>query len=231
MKWLKNFIENDNTKAGRYFDIFIQILIVISLVTFAFETLPDLDKGERKFLRILETVIVVVFTVEYVLRIIVSDNKLKFIFSFYGLIDLIAILPFYISTGIDLRSVRVFRMLRLFRILKIVKYTKAIDRYKVAFKEIRTELSLFFMVTVIMLYVAGVGFYYFENKAQPELVQSVFDGLWWAVITLTTVGYGDVYPITLGGKFFTFIILMIGLGIVAVPAGLLASALSKNKNS
>jgi voltage-gated potassium channel len=187
-------------------------------------------KPNVNLLKILETIIVIIFTVEYLLRIIAANSKLKFIFSFYGLVDLIAILPFYISTGIDLRSVRIFRMLRLFRILKIVKYTKAIDRYKAAFKEIRAELSLFFMVTVIMLYVTGVGFYYFKNKAQPELIQSVFDGLWWAIITLTTVGYGDVYPITLGGKVFTFIILMIGLGIVAVPAGLLASALSNDKS-
>lgn len=79
------------------------------------------------------------------------------------------------------------------------------------------------------MYVSGVGIYYFENAAQPEVVKSVFDGLWWAIITLTTVGYGDVYPITAGGKVFTFIILLIGLGIVAVPTGLLASALSKLK--
>ena len=231
MKRLKNIIENDDSKAGRIFDLFIQSLIVISLITFTIETLPNLDTEEKLFLRILETAIVIIFTIEYVLRIIVADNKLKFIFSFYGLIDLFAILPFYISTGIDLRSIRIFRLLRLFRILKIVRYNRAIERFKNAFRDIRTELVLFFMTTAFLLYIAGVGFYYFENSAQPDVVQSVFDGLWWAIITLTTVGYGDVYPITIGGKIFTFIILLIGLGIVAVPAGLLASALSKVKGN
>lgn len=86
---------------------------------------------------------------------------------------------------------------------------------------------LFVVVTLMLLYISAVGIYYFENEAQPEVFKSVFHSLWWAVATLTTVGYGDVYPITIGGKVFTFAILMVGLGIVAVPAGLLASALSK----
>lgn len=104
-----------------------------------------------------EIAVVIIFTIEYLLRIIVSDNKLKFIFSFYGLIDLIAILPFFISTGIDLCSVRVFRLLRLFRILKIARYTTAINTYAIAFKTIRAELTIFFTATIILLYVAGVG--------------------------------------------------------------------------
>ncbi len=230
MKKLKSIIESSDTKAGRIFDIFIQVLIIISLVSFTFETLPNLDTEEVHFLRILETIVIVIFSIEYILRLIVADNKLKFIFSFYGLIDLIAVIPFYISTGIDLRSIRIFRLLRLFRILKIARYNSAIDHFKNAFKAIKEEMVVFFTATLFLLYVSGVGIYYFENAAQPEIIQSVFDGLWWAIITLTTVGYGDVYPITVGGKVFTFIILLIGLGIVAVPTGLLASALSKLKS-
>lgn len=128
-----------------------------------------------------------------------------------------------------MRSIRIFRLLRLFRILKIARYNAAITHFATAFKSIKEEMVVFFTVTIFLLYVSGVGIYYFENAAQPEVVKSVFDGLWWAIITLTTVGYGDVYPITAGGKVFTFIILLIGLGIVAVPTGLLASALSKVK--
>lgn len=229
MKRIKNIIENNDTKAGRIFDLFIQLLIVISMVSFTFETLPNLEEGEKKVLQVLELIIVIIFSVEYILRLYVSKKKLKFIFSFYGLIDLFAILPFYVSTGIDLRSIRIFRLLRLFRILKIARYNAAINHFATAFKSIKEEMVVFFTVTIFLLYVSGVGIYYFENAAQPEVVKSVFDGLWWAIITLTTVGYGDVYPITAGGKVFTFIILLIGLGIVAVPTGLLASALSKLK--
>jgi voltage-gated potassium channel len=91
----------------------------------------------------------------------------------------------------------------------------------------KEELVLFLFATLIILYLAGVGIYYFENPAQPDIFSSVFHSLWWGVATLTTVGYGDIYPITIGGKFFTFFILFIGLGIVSIPAGLMASALSK----
>lgn len=89
----------------------------------------------------------------------------------------------------------------------------------------KEELILFFITTLFIIYIAAVGIYYFENAAQPENFKSVFHSLWWAVATLTTVGYGDIYPITVGGRFFTFLILMVGLSIVSVPAGLLTSAL------
>ena len=91
----------------------------------------------------------------------------------------------------------------------------------------REELILFACATMLILYFAAIGIYYFEHEAQPEAFSSVFDGLWWAVATLTTVGYGDVFPVTAGGRFFTFIVLITGLGVVAVPTGLIASALSR----
>jgi voltage-gated potassium channel len=111
--------------------------------------------------------------------------------------------------------------------MKLARYSSAMNRFTRAFKIAKEEIILFSVVTLMLLYLSAVGIYYFENEAQPEAFKSIFHSLWWASSTLTTVGYGDVYPITNGGKVFTFIILMIGLGIVAVPAGLLASALSK----
>jgi voltage-gated potassium channel len=97
-----------------------------------------------------------------------------------------------------------------------------------AIKSAKEEIFLFIFITLILIYFSAVGIYYFENKAQPEHFSSIFDSLWWAIITLTTVGYGDVYPITVGGKVFTFFILMIGLGIVAIPTGIISSALTKS---
>jgi voltage-gated potassium channel len=143
------------------------------------------------------------------------------------LVDLAAILPFYIASGLDLRAVRVFRLLRLLRIFKLLKYNEAISRFHRALLIAKEELVLFGLVAAIMLYLSAVGIYYFENSAQPEQFKSVFHSLWWAVTTLTTVGYGDMYPITAGGRLFTFFVLVIGLGIVAVPTGLIASALSQ----
>ncbi|MCA8988046.1 MAG: ion transporter, partial [Planctomycetaceae bacterium] len=220
-------IENNDTKRGLIFDLTIQSLIVLSLVTFSIETLPNLSHNARWWLWLAEVTTVSIFTIEYILRLVVADRKLGFVFSFFGIIDLLSILPFYVASGVDLRSLRAFRMLRLFRILKLVRYSKAIQRFHRAFLIAREELVLYLLVTLLLLYLAAVGIYYFEHDAQPEAFSSVFHSLWWAVATLTTVGYGDVYPITVCGRIFTFLILLIGLGVVSVPAGLVASALSK----
>jgi voltage-gated potassium channel len=227
---IKNIIDSTKTLQGKIFTLAIQTLIVISLVTFSISTLPNLSKSLQQILQVIEIITVVIFSIEYILRIYVSENKFKFIFSFFGIIDLIAILPFYIASGFDLRAVRVFRLLRLFRILKLLRYSKAINRFHRAFRIAKEELILFFFVSVILLYLSAVGIYYFENVAQPEQFKSVFHSLWWAVATLTTVGYGDIYPITAGGRVFTFFVLMVGLGVVAVPAGLVATALSKARS-
>lgn len=227
METLKRIIENNDTRRGRSFDLAIQSLIVLSLVTFSIETLPDLSDSTRWWLSYVEVITVTIFTVEYISRIVVADRKLRFFFSFFGLVDLLSILPFYIASGIDLRSVRAFRFLRLFRAFKIVRYNKAIRRFHRALLIAREELVLYLLVTLMLLYFAAVGIYYCEHEAQPQEFASVFHSLWWAVATLTTVGYGDVYPVTVGGRIFTFVILLIGLGVVSIPAGLVASALSK----
>jgi voltage-gated potassium channel len=226
---LRQIVEERDTHWGRVFDLVIQGLIVISLVTYSLETLPNLSPGVHHVLLVAEVGTVLLFTAEYLLRIAVARRKLAFIFSFFGLIDLIAILPFYLAAGIDLRSVRAFRLLRLFRTLKIVRYSRAIQRFHRALLIAREEIVLFGLVAALLLYLAAVGIYHFESEAQPEAFASVFHSLWWAVCTLTTVGYGDVYPVTPGGKAFTTFVLVIGLGIVAVPAGLVASALSKSR--
>jgi voltage-gated potassium channel len=218
---IKQTVEEQTTTAGKVFDWFIMTIIFVSLVSFAIQTLPDLSKSAEHALRISETVIVAIFTVEYLLRLFVADRKLKFVFSFYGIIDLLAILPFYLPGRVDLRFLRILRVLKLFR------YSKAFQRYKLAIYSIRHELFLFIMIALFLLFIAAAGIYYFENSAQPEVYRSIFHSLWWAIVTLTTVGYGDVVPITIGGRIFTFVMLLIGLGVFAVPVGLISSALTK----
>ncbi len=204
----------------------ITILILYSVFCFSLETLPNLSVDTRLFLKYSEIAVVVIFTCEYIIRILLSPNRLRFIFSFYGLVDLIAILPFYLAFAIDLRSFRLIRLLRLIRVLKIARYNSALQRFSKALFLAKEELAIFTGLSLILLYLSAVGIYHFEHAAQPEVFKSIFDSLWWSVATLTTVGYGDIYPITIGGRFFTFIILMIGLGLVAVPTGIVASALS-----
>ena len=159
-----------------------------------------------------------------------ARKPLNYICSFFGIVDLLAIAPFYLTTGLDLRSIRAFRLLRLFQILKLVRYSRAIQRIHLAFKRCREELILFACTSMILLYLSAVGIYYFENPAQPEVFSSVYHCLWWAVSTLTTVGYGDIVPITVAGKIFTTVILLIGIGVIAVPTALISSALSAARN-
>lgn len=227
MQRIKQIVEDSDTKSGKAFALFIQALIILSLVCFSIETLPELSPESKEWLRGMEIFIVIIFTIEYIARVMVATNKPDFIFSFFGMVDLLAILPFYLSTGLDLRSLRSFRLLRLIRIFKLARYSAAARRFHRAFIIAKEELALFLFSAMIILYLAGVGIYHFEYPAQPDAFSSVFHSLWWAVATLTTVGYGDIYPITTGGKIFTFFILIVGLGIVSIPAGLVASALSK----
>ena len=144
-----------------------------------------------------------------------------------GIIDLLAIAPFYLSTGLDLRSIRVFRMFRLLRLFKLLRYNRSIGRFKYAFNEVKTELLFFAIACLFLIYVSAVGIYYFEKDTNSDMFPSIFHSMWWAIATLTTVGYGDTYPITTGGKIFASIIIFIGLGLVAVPTGLIASAFGK----
>lgn len=224
---LRQLVDDGRTPLGRRAAWVIQGLILLSLVTFAIDTLPNLPPWLADLLTGIEVFTVLVFTAEYGLRIFAARSKTGFIFSFYGIVDLLAIAPFWLLLAVDLRSLRVLRVLRLLRIFKLLRYNRAIARFRRAYLIAREELLVFLLVTVLLLYLSAVGIYYFERMAQPEHFQSVFHALWWSVATLTTVGYGDVYPITIGGRIFTFFVLMLGLGIVALPAGLVASALAK----
>jgi len=209
----------------------IQLLIVLSLISIAIETEPDLSTEARDWLDLFELISIALFTVEYVARLMLSRPARAYGCSFLGVVDLAAVLPFYLGVGFDFRSVRAFRLLRLFRILKLTRYSLAMQRFRLAFIIVKEELVLFGAITGILLYLPALGIYYFEHEAQPGNFRSLFDSLWWAVSTLTTVGYGDIYPITVGGRCFTFVVLVIGLGVVAVPTGLIASALAKARQA
>jgi voltage-gated potassium channel len=224
---IRIIIEDNTSPKGKIFDCFIQILILLSLVAFTIETLPNNSIYTIDVLNAFELICVIIFTIEYLLRIFVSKKPFRYIFSFYGVIDFLAIFPFYLRGAYDLRALRAFRIFRIFRALKLIRYNKALNRFHIAAKIVKEEMILFFIVTAIFIFLASAGIYFFENKAQPELFSSVIHSGWWAIATLTTVGYGDVYPITMGGKIFTFFILLIGVGVVTGPAGLVASALSK----
>jgi voltage-gated potassium channel len=216
---------------GTQIENILQMVIVYSIITLTLETLPDLSLSQRRFFEISEVVCVSIFSVEYLTRLFKSSDKLKFVFSFMGVIDLISILPFYLNLGSGSRALRIIRLFRIFRLLKLARYNKAISRFHQAFISVKEELVLFFLASFFLIYLVSVGIYYFENEAQPQAFQSIIHSFWWSVVTLTTVGYGDVYPVTIGGKIFTFFVLMIGVGIITIPAGLIATAMMKTREA
>ncbi len=227
-EFLRSVVQDSTTLSGRLFDTAIIFIILCSLVIIAVETVPGLSPVTVFWLQVTETVVTLIFVAEYVLRILTSPKKKDYVFSFYGIVDLLAIAPFFLfflPLGSEVLAIRAVRILRIFRVVKMTRYADAMFRLGRALRASKEEAELFVVATVILLFLSSVGIYYFEHEAQPESFSSIPDSLWWAVCTLTTVGYGDVYPITVGGKLFTFMILMCGLGVIAVPAGLIASAL------
>ena len=225
-------VRNSDTPAGRAFDFLALFLIVFSIITLSLETLPGWSPEAQKAFWLLEAAITVLFTMEYGLRVLAEPRKADYVFSFYGILDLIAILPFYLAfllpVQADLRAVRIFRLFRIFRLLKIARYSRAMARFGNALRESRAEILVFVGAILMLIYLAAAGIYHFEHEAQPEAedFRSIFHSLWWAV-TILTPAAGGVEPVTLGGRLFTFLVLMFGLGVVAVPTGIIAAALSK----
>lgn len=226
-KRLRRTVESTETRSGRLFDIAIQLLIVASTMAFAIETLPGLSESTRRLLGWFERFTLATFTMEYALRLAIARQPIRYATSFFGVIDFLSIAPALFGAAFDGRTLRSLRLIRLLRLLKLARYNAAVRRLHLALKIAWEELVLFSAVSGILLFIAAAGIYQFEHAAQPEAFASIFHALWWALTTLTTVGYGDVYPITAGGRVFTFVVLMIGLGVVAAPTAIIASALTK----
>ena len=220
---------NDN----KYFINFIYALIVLNIFALILESYEALNTKYSAFFYYFELFSVAIFTVEYFIRIWVSDKtkedtkeRLNFAFSTSGIIDLIAILPFYLPLifPFDLRVVRILRLFRLLRIFKLGRYSKSLKTIKYIFKETKAELSITVFVTFVLMILSSTLMYYIEHDDQPEQFASIGDAFWWSVATLTTVGYGDVYPVTGWGKLLSGVIALIGIGFVALPTGIISSA-------
>ena len=228
---LHDMVQRSDTASGRWFDRSVLLLIVASAISMSLSTVAGLSPTWSAVLAATRHLIVALFTIEYALRIVTAESRWRYLVSFYGIVDLVALLTFYVNLVwagmMDFRALRVLHLLRLFRTFGSARYTTATARIGSALKYARDEATVFLFATLVLLYIAAMGIHHFESQAQPEKFHSVFDSLWWAVVTLTTVGYGDAYPITLGGRIWTFVVLFLGMGIVAVPAGLMATGLAR----
>ena len=233
---LYNLIRDDdeNDLASDIFDGTIIGLIILNVLLLVLDTF-NMPAWFPKVSNIIETVSVIIFTIEYLARLWTADLKypninpfiarIKYIFTFMAIIDLLAIIPFYLPFlfPIDLRILRALRILRLFRLFKMGRYTTAFTTIANVFKKKAHQLISSMIVVGLLMVITSLLMYNVEHAAQPEVFRNAFSGLWWAVATLTTVGYGDIYPVTSAGRVLSGIIALLGIGLVAVPTGIISA--------
>jgi voltage-gated potassium channel len=222
-------IYGTSTKAGRYFDLTLLAIILLSVLLVMMETVAAFDFKYHNELVFLEWIITGFFTIEYVLRIISINKPWKYIFSFYGIIDLLAILPMYLSfffLGTSVLSVvRSFRLLRLFKILNHPKFTSQSVQLKKAIDASRGKIIVFIYFVLIITIIIGSVMYVVEGKQSG--FTSIPASIYWTIVTLTTVGYGDISPVTPLGQFIASFVMILGYGIIAVPTGIVTAEIAK----
>lgn len=222
-------------RASRIFDLFLVVIIVLNVCAVVVSTVPSISGCIQRFLDWFEIVSVILFSIEYLLRIWTAvqssrfrdpiAGRIKYVFSPIALIDLLAILPFYLPLliPIDLRFLRALRLFRLLRLLKMGRYSTAMQTVSAVMKKKRYELVMTFMILSVLLVISSGLMYFVENETQPDKFGSIPETMWWSICTLTTVGYGDVFPVTPLGKLCAGFIALLGIGMFALPAGILAS--------
>ncbi|WP_158975010.1 ion transporter [Cellulophaga sp. L1A9] len=224
---------SDFINYNQYFIKFIYALIVLNILALILESYDELRTKFSLAFYFFELFSVIVFTLEYFIRIWVSDKtkedkreRLNFAFSTSGIIDLLAILPFYLPFifPFDLRVIRILRLFRLLRIFKLGRYSSSLKTIQYIFKETKAELTITIFVTFVLMILSSTLMFYIEHDDQPEQFSNIGDAFWWSIATLTTVGYGDVYPVTGLGKLLSGVIALIGIGFVALPTGIISSA-------
>ncbi len=215
---------------------FIYLLILVNVIMLIVASYKEVFVEYTKWFEYFEGFTIVVFSIEYILRLWTADlefqgnngfvKRFKFIFSFYGLIDLLAVLPFYLPLffAFDLRILRILRLFRLLRIFKLGRLSKSLHTITAVLKESKSELGMTVFVAFILMILSSTLMYYVENDVQPEKFENIGQAMWWSVSTLTTVGYGDIYPITGLGKILSSIIALVGIAFVALPTGIISSA-------
>ena len=239
------YSDGKETTRGDTFDKYITILIILNVFAIVLESYPEIENPYHIYFQYFEYLSVAIFSIEYLLRtwtapLLYPDltpfrARLKFATSSLGIIDLLAVLPFYLPFifTIDLRFIRVLRLLRLLRVMKLSRHSESLRTIRRVLKNSKAELGVTVFVVFILLIVSSSLMYYIEHDAQPEAFQNIGQGFWWAVATLTTVGYGDIYPVTGLGKFISGLIALLGIGLVALPTGIISSAFMteiENKN-
>ncbi|MEN8225494.1 MAG: ion transporter [Bacteroidota bacterium] len=228
---LHDIIFYTETRSGKIFDILLMITIILSIIVVMLDSVANIHTDYGDLLLIAEWIFTILFTIEYLLRIITCYQKWRYIFSFYGIIDLLAILPTYLSLFLVgyqyLIIIRVLRLLRIFRILKLYRFIGASSHLVESLKSSRHKIAVFLSAVMAIVVVMGAAMYLIEGAEHG--FRSIPESIYWAIITLTTVGYGDITPITPLGKTLAAMVMILGYSIIAVPTGIITSELSKQK--
>lgn len=228
---LYNIIFEANTPAGKAFDVVLLIVILSSIIIVMLESVDSISRRFSNLFFILEWIFTILFTFEYIARIIVSRNPKKYIFSFFGIIDFLSILPAYISLFVagyhSLIILRSFRLLRVFRIFKLVRFVGEASTLSRALVASKAKITVFITAVAIIVVIMGTIMYIVEGAEHG--FTSIPRSIYWAIVTLTTVGYGDIAPATVLGQSLASLIMILGYAIIAVPTGIVTSEMTKIK--
>lgn len=237
-------IASEDDILSKYFDIFIISLITLNGIAMILETVEMLGQNFHYFFWLIEAISVPIFTIEYLVRLWACTatpeyshsifGRLKYFFKPLSLVDLLAILPFYLAfMTVDLRTIRVLRIFRIIRLARLTRYSSAMWTFHRVFLKKKDELTVGLSTTAMLLVLTSTLIYYAENTAQPDKFSSIPASMYWGIVTLTTLGYGDVVPITSMGKLLGALTGLLGIAIFAIPAGILASGFAdevRNRN-
>lgn len=219
------------TRAGKNFDIFLLILIFTSIILVMIESVPTMMKEYSRHLYIAEWVITILFTIEFILRLVVVKKPWKYMTSFYGVVDLLSILPTYISIFFPqsqfLIVIRSLRLMRVFRIFKLTRFVRESMTIVLALKASARRILVFLSFIVLLSIILGALIYVVESP-ENEKFNSIPQSVYWSIVTITTVGYGDISPVTPVGKLIASLIMLLGYAIIAVPTGIVTVELSKS---
>ncbi len=210
----------------KFLKIFMVIIICLSSISLVLTTEPTIYKKFYHVIFGIEFFASIIFLLEYIIRIYKAENKVLYIFSIMGMIDLFSFLPFFMLF-LKLSTNSFILLLQLLRLIKLTRYSHAFNLLAAVLKDEADSLLLSIMLMFIIVIFASVGIYYFEHQVQPDVFGSIPRAMWWAIVTLTTVGYGDVTPVTAQGKIFATLITIAGVGLVSLPAGIIASGFTE----
>jgi voltage-gated potassium channel len=220
-----------DTPMGKLFDVLLLILILASVLVVSLDSVADIHaKYETQLLRA-EWTFTIIFTVEYFLRLISTGKPLKYVFSFFGIVDLLSVLPTYLAYffggGSALLVIRVLRLLRVFRVLKLMQFVAEAQVLKSALKSSLRKITIFIGGVLSLCVLIGTLMFFIEGDNPESNFTSIPQGIYWAIVTLTTVGYGDIAPVTVLGKFMASLVMIMGYGVIAVPTGIVTVELAK----